>query len=271
MCLSVCFQLHAWKPKYSMSYVSECVQCLSVKVLVCLHVCAWVCVCAWACVPLCVSEPTPWISGVGHSRDEQSRIKSILILARQEPVLLLGDTSTEREEKRELTLLLLLLLLSSALSLTVLRPPALPASSSSSSSSPPHCISVSLPRFLSLAFLSHAALPPPLSSSCSLFSRSSLPRYLQHREKLLAQGDGRRPFVNFKAVWRFRRVPGGSLRKPFQWKELSISEERELDQPHTRVICTFHRYGNVFLKADNGTHYMNIKNLFFFIHLIPEM
>ena len=146
MCLSLCFQLHAWKPKYSMSYVSECVQWLSVKVLVCLHVC----VCAWVCVPLCVSEPTPWISGVGHSRDEQSRIKSILILARQEPVLLLGDTSTEREEKRELTLLLLLLL-SSALSLTVLRPPALPASSSSSSSSPPHCISVSLPRFLSLS------------------------------------------------------------------------------------------------------------------------
>lgn len=71
--------------------------CVPVKVLVCLCLLSYVC----AYVLVCVSEPAPWISGVGHSRDEQSRIKSILILARQEPLLLLGDMSTEREKGKE--------------------------------------------------------------------------------------------------------------------------------------------------------------------------
>lgn len=105
------------------------------------------CECAYA--PLCVPEPTPWVSGVGLSRGERSRIKSILILARQEPLLLLGDTSTEREEKRVQTLLLLLLPLSSPLSqfctlqLSLLHIHLLAVSLSPSFSSPfllPHCL-----------------------------------------------------------------------------------------------------------------------------------
>lgn len=47
----------------------------------------------WVCFPACT-----WISGVGYSRHEQSRIKSIFILARQQSVLLLGDAATQREE-----------------------------------------------------------------------------------------------------------------------------------------------------------------------------
>lgn len=96
-------------------FVSVYVCTVLEQTLVCL--CLLACVCA--SVPFCVSEPTPWISGVGHGREEQSRIKSILTPASREPVLLLGDTATEREEKREQTLLLLLLLLSSLLSHSV--------------------------------------------------------------------------------------------------------------------------------------------------------
>lgn len=60
----------------------------------------FVCLLAGVHMQHTVSEPTPWISVVGLSRDEQSRIKSIHIQTRQQPLLLMGDVSTEREENK---------------------------------------------------------------------------------------------------------------------------------------------------------------------------
>lgn len=117
---------------------------------VCLLVCAY--------VPFCVPEPTPWISGVGHCRDEQSRIKSILILARQEPLFLLGDSAAQGKENKPSFYFLYFCHL---FCLAVLRPPALSASSV-------HCVSLSLSSpFLSLSNLMLPPLPnPPSLSPC---------------------------------------------------------------------------------------------------------
>lgn len=113
------------------------------------------CMCLLSCErahePLRVPEPAPWISVVGLSKHEQSRIKSILILARQEPLLLLGDMSTDREEKREQPHLLLLL--SSLLS------HSFAPSSYSTSFSPLHCLS-----FSSLILLLHCLMLASLTS-----------------------------------------------------------------------------------------------------------
>lgn len=120
----------------------------SAKVLDCMCLLS----CERAYEPRRVPEPAPWISVVGLSKHEQSRIKSILILARQEPLLLLGDTSTDRKEKREQTPHLLLLL-SSLLS------HSFAPSSYSTSFSSFHSVS-----FSSLIPLLHCLMLPSLTS-----------------------------------------------------------------------------------------------------------
>lgn len=189
--------------------------CLLVKVQKTACLCLLACVCAY--VPVCVSEPAVWISAVGHSRDEQSRIKSILVLARREPVLLLGDTATEGEEKREQILLLLLLLLLLLSSL------------------PSHCCALQLLLLTPLFFtacllffspsLSCVMLPSlsPLSLStvaAPYLSPFSLPRPLCHSKELLAQGNGRRSFVQFKAVSEIAASSRRFIKNTFSIEEL---------------------------------------------------
>lgn len=173
----------------------------SVKVLVCL------CLCAYA--PLCVPEPAPRISGVGLSKHEQSRIKSILILARQEPLLLLGDTSTDTEEKREQTPHLLLLL-SSLLSHSF-APSSYPTSFSSF-----HCLSLS--RFL-LSFFCSTVLccPPsllPLNSSSSIVLSSLSLGLCTIVKSCWHRGTADGPLWSSRQFQDIQWVPGGSLRKP---------------------------------------------------------
>lgn len=188
-----------------------------------------------ACVRVSrVAEPTPWVSAVGLSRDEQSRIKSILILARQEPLLLLGDTSTEREEKREQTLLLLLLLLSSLLS------HSFAASSSPHFFIPSPRLRLSFSSLLLFFFFFLAALafagppphptpsnpkpatppsPPPvyLSTVAAPHFLSSLPLGLCTTvRRCWHSGTADGPFVKFKAVWRFSLGSRGFVMKA--WK-----------------------------------------------------
>lgn len=120
----------------------------------------------WVCFPACT-----WISGVGYSRHEQSRIKSIFILARQQSVLLLGDTATQKEEggKKEQTILLLLPP-SSFLSRSVTPSSSLSASSCSSS---PHLSTAFLFFSFLLSRLKSPALYPP-TVAATYFSLLSL-------------------------------------------------------------------------------------------------
>lgn len=115
------------------------------------------------CLPFYVLEPTPWISGVGRGRDEQSWIKNIPILVRQEPPFLLGDSAIQGKENNPSFYFLYFCHL---LCLTVLRPPALSASSV-------HCVSLSL----FLLYFYHCPVlccPPCRPPSPTLSSSSSL-------------------------------------------------------------------------------------------------
>lgn len=213
-----------------------------------------VCLCLlpyeYECVCVCVSrvsEPTPWVSAVGLSRDEQSRIKSILILARQEPLLLLGDTSTEREEKREQTLLLLLLLLLSSLLSHSFAP-----SSSPRFFIPSRRLRLSfsplLLFFFLLAALSFAvppphptpSNPPPLLHLLPSTSRQLLLLILSLLSPLVSApqrdvagtvAQQTAPLWSSRRLGDFHWVPEGSLWKP--GRELAIYEERESAQLHS--------------------------------------
>lgn len=172
-------------------------------------------VCVCVCVPLYVSEPTPWISWIGQSKDEQSGIKSILILARQEPPLLLGDTATEGREKQR----------------TNPPPPSAPVISSLS---PSFTLQLSLSCSSTSCFCSYLFLSsffffqcpvsccPPLylwTLAAPYFILLSPSGLCTAERSCWHGGDGRRPFVKFKAVeLRFQQVPGGSLRKLFSMK-----------------------------------------------------
>lgn len=196
-------------------YMSECVQYFGVILCVYLLVsaCVGLLVCVHMCSSVCLSQH--------HESVELAAAETSKAGLRASSLWLDGslscswETRQQREKRKENKPSSSSSLYSChLLSLTVLRPPALQASSSSSL----RCISLS-PFLLSFFHCPVLCCPPsplPLNSSCSLFSLFSLPWSLHHSEELLAQGDGRRPFVKFKAVWRFQRVPGGSLRKPFQ-------------------------------------------------------
>lgn len=176
----------------------------SVKLLICLCLLPGEC----SSTPVCTPEPTPWVSGVGLSRDEQSGIKSILVLGRQEPLLLLGDASTEGEKRTN-------------------PPPPSPSTPVIC------CLSQFCPLQLSLLppllfsvsivclpfFMLHRLMLPSLASHLSTVARSLFllslsPWSLHHNEDLLAHWHSRRPSVNFKAVLEGFRVPAGSLRQP---------------------------------------------------------
>lgn len=176
--------------------------CLSLDwLIVPEHVCTASCVyllvkmLVWVCFPA-----RTWISGVGYSRHQQSRIKSIFILARQQSVLLLGDAATRREEgEKKEQAILLLLPPSSFLSRSVTPSSSLAASSCSSS------LHLST-AFLFFSFLlsrlkSPRSLPP--DSSCYLFLSSFSPGRRTTAYSCWHRGMADGPLWSSRQFWDF--------------------------------------------------------------------